>query len=222
MTLSELNKWRLRVPWFVFALCVIPWIWIATQSVEKTKLYAETVVPILACIATFLYVGSDFRQSRWKKELRDHVGAQIRQTLVDMVPDDLAVTNDERNELMDREILRELTGIFWEGIDNSPKLQNLKANQISFNTLKLICGKYNKTLKSLSIKYLKDLDEFNDDIYKQISLLENLVSLKVYYNQNRPGIKPQNLKDIAINCTKLMNFGINLHHFNTNKSANFY
>jgi hypothetical protein len=138
MTLSELDKWRWRVPWFVFALCAIPWIWIGTRSVEKTKLYAETVVPILSCIATFLYVGSSFRQSRWKKEIRDHVGVQIRQTLIDMVPNDLAVTNDERNELLDREILRELTGVFWEGIDDSPKLQNLKehfySNGIVYST----------------------------------------------------------------------------------------
>jgi hypothetical protein len=63
MTLSDLNAWRKRVPWFIFALCVLPWFWIKSKSLDETKLYSETIVPVAALIATYFYVGSDFRRS---------------------------------------------------------------------------------------------------------------------------------------------------------------
>ena len=147
MTLSDLNTWRKRVPWFIFALCVLPWFWIKSKSLDETKLYSETIVPVAALIATYFYVGSDFRRSLWKKEIDAHVGRQIRQALLDMVPRDLAVTESEKQELLQREIFKELTGVFWEAIDQSEKLQAHKehfySNGIVYSTsidVFLICG----------------------------------------------------------------------------------
>ena len=147
MTLSDLNTWRKRVPWFIFALCVIPWFWLKSNSLEETKLYSETIVPVAALIATYFYVGSDFRRSLWKKEIDAHVGKQIRQALLDMVPQDLAVTESEKQELLQREIFKELTGVFWEAIDQSEKLRAHKehfySNGIVYSTsidVFLICG----------------------------------------------------------------------------------
>jgi hypothetical protein len=147
MTLGDLSAWRKRVPWVIFTLCVIPWFWIKSNSLDETKLYGETIVPVVALIVTYFYVGSDFRRTLWKKEINEHVGEQIRQTLLDMVPDDLAVTEGEKQELLQREIFKELTGVFWEAVDRSEKLRSHKehfySNGIVYSTsidVYLICG----------------------------------------------------------------------------------
>ena len=104
-------------------------------------------MPAVALIATYFYVGSDFRRSLWKKEIDAHVGEQIRQALLDMVPQDLAVTESEKQELLHREIFKELTGVFWEAIDRSEKLRAHKehfySNGIVYSTsidVFLICA----------------------------------------------------------------------------------
>ncbi len=147
MTLGDLEAWRKRVPWFIFTLCVLPWFWIKSKSLDETKLYSETIVPVTALIATYFYVGSDFRRSLWKKEIDAHVGKQIRQALLDMVPRDLALTESEKQELLQREIFKELTGVFWEAIDQSEKLlahkEHFYSNGIVYSTsldVFLICG----------------------------------------------------------------------------------
>jgi hypothetical protein len=147
MTLSDLNAWRKRVPWFIFALCILPWFWIKSKSLGETKLYSETIVPVAAVVATYFYVGSDFRRSLWKREIDAHVGKQIRQALLDMVPPDLAVTERERQDLLQREVFRELTGVFWEAIDRSELLRSHKeyfySNGIVYSTsidVFVICG----------------------------------------------------------------------------------
>jgi len=147
MNHGDLDTWRKRVPWFIFAVCVLPWFLIKSKNLAEAKLYSEVFVPILALIATYFYVGSDFRRSLWNKELDDHVRKQIRQALLDMVPEDLAVTESEKQGLLEREIFRELTGVFWEAIDQSDKLRAHKeyfySNGIVYSTsidVYLICS----------------------------------------------------------------------------------
>jgi hypothetical protein len=138
MTLSELGAWRKRVPWFIFSLCVLPWIFIKSKNIAEAKLYSETVVPIAALIATYFYTGSDFRKSMWKSEIDAHVGKQIENALLPMVPKDLAITESEKQDLLKREIFKELTGVFWEAVDRSDRLRSHKehfySNGIVYST----------------------------------------------------------------------------------------
>jgi hypothetical protein len=147
MTLSDVDTWRKRVPWFIVVICLLPWFLIKSRSLDETRFYSEIIVPAIALIVTYFYVGSDFRTSEWKKEIEDHVGNQIRQALVAMVPQALAVTESETRELLKKEIFKELTGVFWEAIDRSEKLRALKehfySNGIVYSTsidVFLICG----------------------------------------------------------------------------------
>jgi hypothetical protein len=138
MTLSELETWRKRVPWFIFSLCVLPWFFINSQNFAEAKLYSETLVPIAALVATYFYTGSDFRRSMWKREIDEHVGKQIRDALLSMVPKDLAIIESEKQDLLQKEIFRELTGVFWEAVDRSDRLRAHKehfySNGIVYST----------------------------------------------------------------------------------------
>ncbi|MGH9689779.1 MAG: hypothetical protein ACRD4C_01510 [Candidatus Acidiferrales bacterium] len=141
MTLSDLNAWRKRAPWFIFIVCLLPWFWIKSKSPDKT------IVSVAALILTYFYVGADFRSSMWEKELDAHVKQQVRQVLLDMVPQDLAVTESEKRELLQRQIFGKLTGVFWEAIDQSQELRAHKehfySNGIVYSTsidVFLICG----------------------------------------------------------------------------------
>lgn len=138
MTLSELEAWRKRVPWFIFFLCVLPWFLINSKNLAEAKLYSETLVPIAAIVAAYFYTGSDFRRSMWKREIDAHVGRQIRLALLSMVPKDLEITEGEKQDLLQKEIFRELTGVFWEAVDRSDKLRAHKehfySNGIVYST----------------------------------------------------------------------------------------
>jgi hypothetical protein len=147
MSFSELSTWRKRVPWFIFALCAFPWVWLKSRNLEETKLYSETIVPVVAVIAAYVYVGSDFRRTLWTKEIESHVGNQIRQALLEMVPRDLEVTEAEKQGLAQQKIIKELTGVFWEAVDRNENLRAHKdhfySNGIVYSTsidVFLICG----------------------------------------------------------------------------------
>lgn len=138
MTLSELEAWRKRVPWFIISLCILPWFVSNSKDLAQAKLYSETLVPIAALVATFFYSGSDFRRSLWKREIDMHVGNQIRDALLSMVPKDLEITESEKQDLLQKEIFRELTGVFWEAVDRSERLRAHKehfySNGIVYST----------------------------------------------------------------------------------------
>jgi hypothetical protein len=118
-----------------------------SKDLAEAKLYSETLVPIAALVFTYFYTGSDFRRSRWKREIDAHVGKQIRDELLNMVPKDLAITESEKQGLLEKEIFRELTGVFWEAVDRSDRLRAHKehfySNGIVYSTsidVFLICG----------------------------------------------------------------------------------
>lgn len=146
MTLSDLQARRKRVPFVIIGLCILPYFWIESGSVQETELYGKTVVAAAAFVATFLYVGVDLRRPRWKKENEEHVGKQIRKALGEMVPQDLAVTDAEMQDLQ-AQIFKELTGVFWEGVDRNERLRAHKehfySNGIVYSTsidVFMICG----------------------------------------------------------------------------------
>lgn len=147
MTQSELNKLRNYVPFAIFGFCVLPWFLVRYKTLADVKLVNELIVPVLAVILAFLYVGLDVRRPFWKREIESHVGKQIQRGVLDMVPDDLALREEERQELLRREVFRDLTGVFWEAVDQSPILRSHKehfySNGIVYSTsidVYLICS----------------------------------------------------------------------------------
>jgi hypothetical protein len=137
MTLSELGYWRKGAPFFIFGLCILPWFVVSSKNLEEVKLLSEIVVPSIALVAAFFYVGADLGRSRWKAEVNKYVGVQIEETLSTMVPAELAVTPIEMNDLKE-EIFGELTGVFWEAVEGNDLLRGHKehfySNGIVYST----------------------------------------------------------------------------------------
>jgi hypothetical protein len=138
MTKNDLDTWRKRIPWVLFALIFSPFILGNSGSETDFKRNVEYTIPALAFAATFFYVGADVRRWLWKREIDAHVGEQIRNALLKLVPDDLEMTEAEKKELLDREIFRELTGVFWEAVDRDEVLRSHKehfySNGIVYST----------------------------------------------------------------------------------------
>ncbi|MBZ5686460.1 MAG: hypothetical protein LAP86_15635 [Acidobacteriia bacterium] len=125
----------------------MPWVVLNAKNLDEAKLLSELVLPVIAVIAGFFYVGLDISRSRWKSEQEAHVGKQIREALIDMVPKDLGVTESEKKALAEREVFRDLTGVFWEAVDGNQSLRSLKehffSNGIVYSIsidVYLICG----------------------------------------------------------------------------------
>jgi hypothetical protein len=147
MSLDKLDYWRKRVPIFIFAACAIPWFLIETKSGDEFKLYYDTLVPVIAAIGCFFYVGLNVRGCLWDDEMEKYVRTQIRDGFLKLVPADLAITDTEKQRLFEKEIYKEMTGVFWETMDESPKLQAQKhhfySNGIVYSTsfdVFIICG----------------------------------------------------------------------------------
>jgi len=146
MTLAELNKARRTHPYYIFLFCTIPYCWAKAKTLEEYKLVYTTVGPVVALLLSYFYINWKFRRNLWVEEKDTFVGDQIRKTLLEMVPDDLQITDDEKNRLSKEEIYRELTGVFWEAIDRSDRLRALKdhfySNGIGYSTsldVSIIC-----------------------------------------------------------------------------------
>lgn len=147
MTLSDLQKWRKIVPFGIFTACFLPWFLFHSKSLTEADLQTRIIVPALAEIAAFFYVVLDLRGPWWRREKNKHVGAQIRSSLLDIIPKDLDVTDNERRELAKSQVLRELTGVFWEAVDRNEVLTSHKehfySSGIEYSTaidVVLICG----------------------------------------------------------------------------------
>jgi hypothetical protein len=146
MSLDELHVWRKRVPVIVFTACALPWIMVKATNVEQFKLYYDTLVPVIAAVLGFFYVGLDVRGVLWDDEMERYVYPQIRKAILGLVPTDLAITQAEKRRLLEKEIFKKLTGVFWETVDESPQLQAQKqhfySNGIVYSTscdVSIIC-----------------------------------------------------------------------------------
>jgi hypothetical protein len=137
MTLSELGKWRKAVPLFLFGFCILPWFLLRSKSLADAKLSNEIVVPSVATFAAFFYVAFDLRRPLWTREMDAHVNKQIQRSVLDMIPKDLAVTECEKQDLKG-EVLKKLTGVFWEAVERSDILRSHKehfySNGIVYST----------------------------------------------------------------------------------------
>lgn len=138
MTLDDLHQWRKRVPFFIAAFCVLPWFIVRSRSFSEAESAVRLLVPTLALAFAFFYVSSKLRAPHWNREMDRYVRAQIREALIALIPQDLEVSQEERDQLAQSEIYKELTGVFWEAVDQSPILRAHKehfySNGIEYST----------------------------------------------------------------------------------------
>jgi hypothetical protein len=136
VTLSELKRHRVLVPFGIFQICAVP-LGFFTKD-EPFGLIGFSLTQSLALVATFFYVGLDVRGWFWRREIDKHVGQQIRDRLLALIPADLSVTALEIQQLREWEVFKKLTGVFWEAIDRDEQLtrhkQHFYANGIIYTT----------------------------------------------------------------------------------------
>jgi pimeloyl-ACP methyl ester carboxylesterase len=121
MTLSALQASRKTVPFAISMACVVPWIAMRAQSVGECAL-----VVVFALAAGFLYMILDLRGPIWQREKNRYVDTQIRDNLINLIPKDIHVTAEERQQLANSQILGDLGGIFWNTIDQDDVLRSHK------------------------------------------------------------------------------------------------
>ncbi len=133
MTLSALESGRRIAPFAISFACTLPWI-----VVRGTSLSACALIVLFALIAAFFYMILDLRRSMWQREKDRYVNAQIRHSLITLIPEDVQVTVEERTELVNSRILGELDGVFWNAIEQDPTLRSHKehfyANGLMYTT----------------------------------------------------------------------------------------
>jgi Alpha/beta hydrolase family len=138
MTLSQLQLWRKAVPFFITFFCLLPWFLVRQDSFTQAQMPYTITVLAVGLVAPFLYVVLKLRDPRWKREMAEYVGAQIRNSLITLIPQDLQLSTTEREQLANSEIYKELTGVFWEAIDQSDVLRAQKehfySNGIEYST----------------------------------------------------------------------------------------
>ena len=121
MTLNALESSRKKIPFAISVACVVPWIAIRAQSVGECAL-----VVVFALTAGFLYMILDLRGPIWQREKKRYVDTQIRDNLITLIPEDIHVTAEERQQLASSQILGDLGGIFWNTIDQDDVLRSHK------------------------------------------------------------------------------------------------
>jgi hypothetical protein len=122
MTFETLGKWRLFAPGFICAAATTPGMFfLSIQETGRGQLL-QYFLPVITGLIGLLYSGLHLRNCLWKRENAEWVGKQIRQEFLEMIPSDLSVTDAEEKRLSEREIHKELGGVFWEAIDGYPEL----------------------------------------------------------------------------------------------------
>ena len=123
MTLSELQLWRKKIPFLLAIVCALPWLLVRPDAFSQAQIPSAVLILAFGLAVGFFYVTLKLRETSWKRENREYVGRQIQNSLVELIPQDLDITPAEREELADTEIYKELTGVFWEAIDQSDVLR---------------------------------------------------------------------------------------------------
>jgi pimeloyl-ACP methyl ester carboxylesterase len=122
MTLRDLQSKRKRIPWIISLTCILPWFCIRPTDLEQAGLLGVLALVGPAVVTAFLYVIANIREPRWRREMDGRLGTQIKNALIALAPADLQITDVERSELLNSEIYKKLTGIFWEAVDQSELL----------------------------------------------------------------------------------------------------
>ena len=118
MTLGDLIRYRNWAPFIIIQICAAPF----------TSIFGlEGSIAHGAALALgFLYVGVSIRDRWWDLELRTNAQERIRRAFLRLVPANLAVTSGEERRLLEKEVIKRVTGIFWEAIDRDPAIREQK------------------------------------------------------------------------------------------------
>lgn len=138
MTKETLETWRNRAPIIILGAFAAPYLLLTGKSLQDVVASYKVFVELGALALGALYVGMDFRRALWHRELRTHIGPQIQDSLLDMLPRDLEVTAEERAILSRQDVYKPLTGVFWEAVARDPELtahkQHFYANGAKYTT----------------------------------------------------------------------------------------
>ena len=123
MIKSDLEKWRLRAPFYIVSTTLLPFVYIFFSEVKDSEVkIIQSIITFICFIFAFFYTAMKMRNRFWIPELEKYVGLQIKTELIKLAPDDLQIKDEERKELVEKEIWKKLTGVFWEAIDSDPTL----------------------------------------------------------------------------------------------------
>jgi PGAP1-like protein len=139
MTLNTLQFWRKAVPFLIAIVCVSPWPLIHAGGFGSIE-YEDWIIAIsVALLTAFFYVALKMREPRWNRENEEYVRTQIRESLITLIPEDLDITSDERDQLASAEIYKELSGVFWDTINQTEVLRSQKehfySNGLEYTTV---------------------------------------------------------------------------------------
>jgi triacylglycerol esterase/lipase EstA (alpha/beta hydrolase family) len=138
MTLNSLQSWRKALPFLIAIACIVP-VLIHSGGLEAIPLRYTLIAVALALIVPFFYVVLKLREPSWNRELEAHVRSQIRNSLITLIPNDLNVTAEEREQLKNTEIYKDLSGVFWDTVSKDELLRAQKehfySNGLEYTTV---------------------------------------------------------------------------------------
>jgi hypothetical protein len=126
MTKEGLEKFRFITPIVIASAAATPAVFNLNLGDKALDNWLKYLVPLSGGIIGALYSFFGIRLKHWRREMEDYVGKQIRTAFISMLPENLAVTPEEKLELFEKAVWRKLTGVFWETIDGDAYLISLK------------------------------------------------------------------------------------------------
>ena len=126
MTKESLEKIRFLTPIGIAIFATTLGVIFLPFDERRLETWQKWIIPVLAGAFGALYSALGVRLWHWKRELDQHVGKQIRNAFVSMIPEDIGITPNEKLRLFEKAVWKELTGIFWETIDSDQYLISQK------------------------------------------------------------------------------------------------
>jgi hypothetical protein len=123
MTLADLDRFRSRAPFVITVTCCLPAIFIGVPRLSDVQLINGLLAPAIAIIIAALYVGLDIRNPLWLYETSSIIGPQIKTALLQLLPEELHVSEQEKLVLARDDLFKQLTGVFWEAVDRDDQLK---------------------------------------------------------------------------------------------------
>lgn len=137
MTLDSLHSRRKAGPFFIAIACILPLL-VHSGGFQPVLLRFRLGAFAVGLTVAFFYVTLKLREPRWNREQEEHVRAQIRSSLIELIPEDLKVTAEEKKQLETAEIYRTLSGVFWDTINQDELLRAQKeqfySNGLEYST----------------------------------------------------------------------------------------
>ncbi len=137
MTLDSLHSRRKAYPFFIAIACILPLL-LHSGGFQPVLLRFRLAACFIGLTVAFFYVTLKLREPRWNREQEEHVRAQIRSSLINLIPEDLKVTEEEKKQLESAEIYKTLSGIFWDTINQDELLRTQKeqfySNGLDYST----------------------------------------------------------------------------------------